>query len=216
MGTGKILVSDFDGTITRHDFFDRVRQRWPRPIENDPWEKYVSGGITHFDALAEIFRDIRTTEADLLALTDSMELDPGFARSAQALQAAGWELIVASAGCDWYIRHLLARTDVPLAIHANPGEFSPDRGLQMSLPGQSPFFSPTTGVNKVAIVQDALQRADDVAFAGDGRPDLEPALLVSPTRRFARGWLADALRERGEAFHPFERWSQIVPHLLPC
>jgi 2,3-diketo-5-methylthio-1-phosphopentane phosphatase len=216
MGARKVLVSDFDGTITRRDFFDQVRRRWPRPPENDPWEKYVGGEITHFDALAEIFCDIRTTEADLLSLADSMEFDPDFARSAQALQDAGWELIVASAGCDWYIRYLLGETAAKLVVHANPGEFSPEQGLRMALPERSPFFSPTTGVNKLAIVRDALEHTAEVAFAGDGRPDLEPALLVAPAHRFARGWLADALRERGEAFHPFERWSQIVPHLLPC
>jgi hypothetical protein len=32
--------------------------------------------------------------------------------------------------------------------------------------------------------------------------------------RFARGWLAEALSERDEKFHPFERWSEIADHLL--
>ena len=45
------------------------------------------------------------------------------------------------------------------------------------------------------------------------RPDLDPALLVPPQRRFARGWLAEALSERGEGFRRFEQWSQIVDHL---
>jgi hypothetical protein len=43
--------------------------------------------------------------------------------------------------------------------------------------------------------------------------DLKPALLVRPRLRFARGWLAEALGERGERFHPFERWSQIADQL---
>jgi 2-hydroxy-3-keto-5-methylthiopentenyl-1-phosphate phosphatase len=83
----------------------------------------------------------------------------------------------------------------------------------MLLPERSPFFSPTKGVNKVAIVRDALNRSGRVAFAGDGRPDLKPALLVPPQLRFARGWLAEALRERGEKFNPFERWSEIADQL---
>ena len=65
----------------------------------------------------------------------------------------------------------------------------------------------------MAIVQDALNRSDRVAFAGDGRPDLRSALVVRPQLRFARGWLADALGERGEGFHPFECWSQIADQL---
>ena len=209
-----ILVSDFDGTLTRYDFFDLVRKRWPFPPEDDPWEKFVAGEITHFQALAEIFARIRTTEADLLELADSTELDPSFAGSIRALQDHGWEVAIASAGCGWYIDFLLKKAGVSVSVHSNPGTFDPKRGLLMSLPERSPFFSQSKGVNKVAIVQDALQRSDRVAFAGDGRPDLRPALLVQPQLRFARGWLAEALTERGEQFHPFERWSQIADQLL--
>src|SRR5262245_48909564 len=107
-----ILVSDFDGTVTRYDFFDRVRKRWPFPPQEDPWEKFVSGEITHFQALAEIFASIRATEAELLELADSTELDASFAKSVRTLQDRGWEIVIASAGCDWYIRFLLKKAGV--------------------------------------------------------------------------------------------------------
>ena len=208
-----ILISDFDSTLTRYDFFDLVRKRWPTSPDDDPWEKYVVGKVTHFQALAEIFARIRTSEADLMELASSMELEAGFAKSARELQDRGWEIVIASAGCDWYIKFLLSKAEVSVSVYANPGVFDPERGLQMSLPECSRFFSPTTGVNKLEIVRDALKRSERVAFAGDGRPDLQPALLVKPELRFARGWLADAFRERGEKFHPFERWSQIADRL---
>ena len=38
-----ILISDFDGTVTRYDFFDRVRKRWPFPPKDDPWAEALSG-----------------------------------------------------------------------------------------------------------------------------------------------------------------------------
>jgi hypothetical protein len=43
-------------------------------------------------------------------------------------------------------------------------------------------------------------------------------VLVRPERRFARGWLAEALRERSERFYLFERWSEIADQLqkTPC
>ena len=120
-----ILISDFDGTLTRYDFFDRVRKRWPFPPQDDPWEKFVAGEITHFQALAEIFAGIRTTEEDLLELADSTELDASFAESARRLQDRGWEIVIASAGCDLYIKFLLKKTGVPVSVHANPGTFDP-------------------------------------------------------------------------------------------
>lgn len=208
-----ILVSDFDGTLTQYDFFDQVRKRWPMPPEVDPWNKFLAGEITHFEALAGIFSRIRASEADLRELMQSMELDPRLAESMKALREKGWEVIIASAGCDWYIRRLLEGAGVSVPLHANPGLFSPDHGLIMSFPADARFRSSTTGVDKVAVVRDAIQRADQVAFAGDGPPDLPAALLVKPEFRFARGWLANALREQREAFHPFHHWSEIADQL---
>lgn len=214
-GTRGILVSDFDSTVTRHDFYDLVRKRWPIPPEYDPWNQYVSGTITHFEALAQIFARIRTTEHELRALADSMQLDPAFAPCVRALQEKGWEVIIASAGCAWYIDHLLTAAGISLKVYSNPGTFDPVNGLRMTLPVDSPFLDPTTGVDKLAITHDALQRSNRVAFAGDGRPDFKPSLLVPSERRFARGWLAGALKEKGEGYLPFDSWDTIA-HTLLC
>jgi len=218
--SANILVSDFDGTMTRHDFYDLVRKQWPPAQGDDPWEEYVAGRLTHFEALAAIFGRIRTSEATLLGLVDGMELDPALPEAARRLGEQGWSIVVASAGCEWYLRRLLQQAGLALEVHANPGDFSPATGLQMRLPESSPFFSRSTGIDKVAIVNDALRKGGAVAFAGDGRPDFEAALLVPPERRFARGWLAGGLRELGQSFHPFTSWTEIADTLInppsPC
>ena len=215
----RILVSDFDGTMTKFDFFDLARRDLPSAADHDFWQDYVAGKITHFEALAGIFAAIRTDEPTIAALVDRMELDPALPDAVARLRAAGWEIIVASAGCDWYIRRLLAKAGVELEVHANPGVFAPETGLQLSLPVASPYFKRETGIDKPAIVRAALARDPDAVFAGDGRPDLAPSNLVAPGRRFARGWLAHHLKNNGEAFRPFETWSQIADALLeepPC
>jgi len=209
----KILVADFDGTMTRYDFYDLVRQQWPMPPDDDPWEQYVAGRCTHFEALATIFARIRTDEATLLKLVDRMELDPALPAAVRRLDNGGWRVVVASAGCEWYLQRLLHDAGLALEVHANPGVFSANHGLQLRLPEQSRYFTKTTGIDKIAIVRDALSHAPEVAFAGDGRPDLAPALLVPAERRFARGWLAGELRARGEMFHSFESWTEIADQL---
>jgi Iron-containing alcohol dehydrogenase len=124
-----ILISDFDDTITRYDFFDLVRKRWPFPAQDDPWEKFVAGEITHFEALAEIFASIRTTEADLLELADSTELAPSFAKSVRVLQDHGWEVVIASK----YIAFLsrLPYLSVPTSL-SNDGFCSPQSSLTIA------------------------------------------------------------------------------------
>lgn len=209
-----ILVSDFDGTMTRHDFYQLARARWWDNREPDPWNDYLARRITHFEALNRFFARVRTDEASLRTFVEGMELDPGLANALPRLRAAGWDIVVASAGCEWYIRHLLGPLLHQLTLHGNPGRFDPDRGLEMILPTTSRFYSPETGIDKVAVVRAALDQCDRVAFAGDGPPDLPAALLVVPERRFARGWLATALAERNEVFQPFEHWAGLSERLL--
>ena len=210
----RILVSDFDGTMTKYDFFDLVRQELPSVATRDYWKEYGDGKLTHFEALAGIFASIGTDRPTLENLVDRMELDLLLRDSVGRLRAAGWEIIIASAGCDWYIHRLLGLAGVQLEVHAIPGVFAPETGLQLSLPVDSPFFKRETGIDKSAIVRAALARDPNAAFAGDGRPDLAPARLVQPGRRFARGWLAHHLQKNGEVFRPFETWSQMADQLL--
>ncbi len=80
----------------------------------------------------------------------------------------------------------------------------------MELPTGSPFYSRQTGIDKSAVVRAARAGGRRVAFAGDGLPDLAPALLVPEGDRFAKGNLAEALRAKGEGFRPFDRWAEVA------
>jgi 2,3-diketo-5-methylthio-1-phosphopentane phosphatase len=208
----RILVSDFDGTMTGRDFFQVALTRLP-PRAAAPWERYEQGLTSHFAALAEIFSGLRVDQQEFDALLAEMRLESGLAGALDRLRQAGWSLVIASAGCAFYIERILLLTGIKAVIHANPGDFIPGQGLIMKPPLQSPFFAAETGIDKTAIVRHYLELGRDTAFAGDGRPDLAPALLVPPERRFARGWLADELESRAEAFVRFDRWRDIAGRL---
>src|SRR5262249_50076752 len=98
-----VLVSDFDGTMTRHDFYKRAIESLLPPDTPDYWAEYRAGTITHFEALRRYFASIRASEAELLAVVARMELDPELPAAVASLRRAGWEVVVTSAGCDWYI-----------------------------------------------------------------------------------------------------------------
>jgi 2,3-diketo-5-methylthio-1-phosphopentane phosphatase len=211
---GGVLVSDFDGTMTRHDFYKLAIESLLPPDTPDHWAEYRTGAITHFEALQRYFASIRASEADVLAVVDRMELDPQLPAAVAQLRRAGWNMVVTSAGCDWYIRRLLAAAGVEVEVHANPGRFEPGRGLLMQLPTSSRYLSPTLGIDKARVVRRHLDEGRTVAFAGDGFPDAESARLVPGDLRFARGDLADVLRREALTFHGFDTWSDIARVLL--
>jgi 2,3-diketo-5-methylthio-1-phosphopentane phosphatase len=209
----KILISDFDGTMTERDFFLVALSRLPAEAR-DHWQRYRAGEITHFAALAAIYAELRVSTAEYGAMLEETAFEAGVAEGVEALRQAGWRVKVASVGCGCYIERLLKEHGLYLTVFANPGYFSPEKGVLMALPTASPYFSPATGIDKGAIVRDFLSRGSDVAYAGDGPTDLEPLLLLPANRRFARGWLAEELTRLGEPFTRFSRWDEIPANLL--
>ncbi|MGJ5814967.1 HAD-IB family phosphatase [Paludibaculum fermentans] len=208
------LITDFDGTISRVDFYELALPHCPAESIPDYWAGYSTGRLTHFEAMAGIFAQIRCREAVLQALLPQMEVDPALPAAVAQLQDSGWDVVIVSNGSNWYIDQLLSGLGLShLEVHSNPGRFVEGSGLVLDLPSGSKFYDPAYGIDKSAVVLDALNRYDRVAFAGNGPPDEQPALLVASERRFATGWLAGQLRRRSVQFHPFRRWSEIAPAL---
>jgi 2,3-diketo-5-methylthio-1-phosphopentane phosphatase len=213
-GAGPVLVSDFDGTMTRHDFYKLAIEKLIPADTPDYWAQYRSGEITHFEALRRYFAAIRKSEDEVLAVVRQMELDPDLGPAVESLHQGGWKVIVTSAGCEWYIRRLLAEARVNVMVYANPGRFTAGRGFVMEMPAGSPYLSESLGVDKTAVVREHVARGGKVAFAGDGFPDADPARLVPGRLRFARGDLAHVLEQERLEFQHFETWSEIAHALL--
>jgi 2-hydroxy-3-keto-5-methylthiopentenyl-1-phosphate phosphatase len=210
----KIFISDYDGTITDKDFYSLLAERYIPADTPDYFAQYREGRMTHFEAMAAYFAFAPTEEQQLEELLVASQADPDLGASAALLHRAGWELWVVSAGSSWYVERVLSRAGVAATVYSNPGRLENGRGLVLEkLDPSSPYHSASVGVNKSAVVRHALQVAVAVAFAGDVPPDLQPALLVQPQLRFARGFLAEALLERRETFRPFSRWSEIARKL---
>jgi 2,3-diketo-5-methylthio-1-phosphopentane phosphatase len=211
---GRVLVTDFDGSITDHDIYKLIAERYMPRNTPEYFEGYRRGVRTHFEAMNAYFSHAPADEEAWEKLLEDAGPDPQLADGMDLLRRAGWEVIVASAGSSWYIDRILAAAGVQdVAVHASPGTLVKGGGLVMRLPAGSPFFSREVGIDKAVVVRDALSRAAIVAFAGDGPPDVEPAMLVDARRRFARGWLADELRRRGTPFREFVRWYDVA-HML--
>lgn len=209
-----VLVTDFDGTMTERDFYQIALERFTPSETQYVWERYKRKELTLFETLQGIFSSIKAPQVDVIAALDDLRFDPGAAAAMQKLRARGWEVVIVSAGCDWYIQQVLAKAGIRAVVHANPGEYAENGGIEMRVPSGSPYLSSFAGIDKAAIVREALENYSDVAFAGNSAPDLEAARLVNDNRRFARSQLADLLDEEHRPYRRFQRWSEIAELLL--
>ncbi len=212
--SAKVFVTDYDGTLTAHDFYQLIQSEVLPPETPNYWQQFLDDRLSHFEVLERIFAAIRADEATLLDIARRCQLDPHLPARVAELRQAGWQVVVCSAGCGWYIERMLAEAGVDLPVYANPGRFSPQTGLTMRRPIDSPFYSQQTGIDKGALVRWYLHRGARVAFAGDGRAYYPAAIQVPASRRFARGTLAQMLTRAGEPFQTFATWSAAAEQLL--
>ena len=213
------LVSDFDGTFTRQEFYDLATSNHLVAGLSEYWTAYSEGRISHFEAISGIFSQLSCSEAKMREVITQMEPDLKAPNAIRALAAAGWDALIVSNGCQWYIdivlqRLGLAKAGLNLPVYACPGRFIEGKGLIMEAPTDSAYFRPEYGVDKRLLVEDMQSRYVRVAFAGNGSPDYQAALAVPPELRFARGWLARRLDEESVPYRPFELWSEVADALL--
>jgi len=209
-----ILITDFDGTFARRDFVDLILERHDPPGAREGWRRFVDGEVTLTEGLDAVFSTLRTDEAGADALVAALDPAPCTAVAARRLQAAGWEIVVASAGCGWYIERLLARLGLDIRVHASGGVFAPETGLLMRPDPTGPYFHARSGIDKEAVVRDALAREPVVAYAGDSLTDRAGAMLVPPSRRFVTGWLKQRFVREDVPHTAFDVWPEIADHLL--
>lgn len=209
-----ILVTDFDGTFTRRDFFDLILERHDPPAGHEAWRRYLAGELTHVEGIGGVFASLRTNEVGADTLVDALDPTPGTAAAVQALQQAGWEVVIASAGCGWYIEKLLARMGLRVTVHACPGAFAPETGLVMTPDRTDPYHHEQFAIDKPAVVRDALARDPIVAYAGDSNTDRAGCLMIPPGRRFATGWLGRRFAAEGVPHVAFSTWPEIADRLL--
>lgn len=214
MPAHSLLVTDFDGTMTDVEFYQLALERYTPSETQYVWERYLRKELTVFETLQGIFSAIKASPAELTAALDDLKFDPGAAAAIGRLREAGWDVVVASAGCAWYIERVLKKAGIEATVHASPGEFAESGGLEMRVASASPYLSASAGIDKAAIVREARENYQAVAFAGDSPNDLEAARLVDDDLRFAKSMLAERLEREGKAFHPYGRWSEIANALM--
>ncbi|MBP3514972.1 MAG: hypothetical protein J6K65_02045 [Alphaproteobacteria bacterium] len=74
------VVSDFDGTISRDDFFWLIADKYFDAPALEPWNLYLRGEMSHLDALNAIFSQIRLPEEELYSFIDSIVWDKSLSR----------------------------------------------------------------------------------------------------------------------------------------
>lgn len=210
----KAFISDFDGTISKTDFFYYAIDNHLTPEDIKPWDEYKAGKISHVEGLRRIFSKIRMTEKDLYKFILELPLEEYFLSTLKYCKDNNIDFYVLSAGADYYIKIIFENLNVldDLTIYSNPSIYENNGGIKiLHFNPEHKFYSANYGISKKDVVKDLKEKYDYVYFAGDGVPDFEPAKLADTV--FARADLLRLCQENNLKTQKFETYADILEFL---
>lgn len=207
------MVSDFDGTISKVDFFyHTIEKLLQKKSDLEPWLEYKAGKRTHVDALSGIFSKIRLSLNDFVEFVYSLPIEESFTDTLNYCNANGIDFYVISAGADYYIKLIFDKLAVSdkLTLYSNNSTYSEKNGLEIIPDKNNPFYDHDFGISKKLAVESLKKNYDFIVYAGDGIPDFEPAKISDTV--FARDALLQLCQDNNINHIEFNSYCEILEY----
>jgi 2,3-diketo-5-methylthio-1-phosphopentane phosphatase len=201
------IYCDFDGTISRRDSTDFILEALADPDWRRLQVEWEAGRISADVCMRGQVALIGGSDAELDELLDTIELDPGFAAFAEWAEMRRFPLGIVSDGVDYFIARILSRHGLQrLPVIANHLVGSAGR-RRLEHPPKPVDCASGSGVCKCQATAGA-SGASPLVFVGDGRSDYCVAARADVL--FAKGALAVHIAGRGQSYHPFDTFRDVL------
>ncbi|HOJ78986.1 MAG TPA: MtnX-like HAD-IB family phosphatase [Bacillota bacterium] len=206
-----VFISDFDGTLTKEDFYLIVVEKFLKERGQQIIADWQQGKMNVREFLATVFRSINRSETEIFEAIKTIPLDRHAKTFIEWVRQHGGNFVILSAGTSYYIERLLEYKQIKgVQVISNRGYYE-DGGIQLVADPDSPFYSETYGIDKSLVVKELKQKYSKVFFAGDSEPDLKAALEADLV--FATGHLQKLLQKKNHPFIAFESFTEINDYL---
>jgi 2,3-diketo-5-methylthio-1-phosphopentane phosphatase len=202
------IICDFDGTITPRDTTDRVLEALADPAWRELEARWVATEITASECMRQQIALVGGAQAELDAVLDDAELDPGFREFVIWAETRGLPVSVVSDGVDYFIGRILSRhglAHLPVVANRLTGE---PGAWRLEQPWSRKGCAAGSGVCKCEVTGPWGGDRPSTVYVGDGRSDF--CVSGRTDVLFAKGALADYAAARGQAFLPFETFHDVT------
>ncbi|RXJ04235.1 2,3-diketo-5-methylthio-1-phosphopentane phosphatase [Anaerobacillus alkaliphilus] len=204
------FVSDFDGTISKKDFYWLVIEKY-FPEGQELYHKWKRAEMLDIDFLSEVFASIHQEEEQIIADILSIPIDEHVPSFIKKVQENNGDFYVLSAGTDYYIYHILKKYGIDnVKVFSNEGQYR-EKNVYMNIDETHRHFSKRYGIDKSKVILELKEQYEHVYFAGDSEPDSHPAAYADIT--FAKDALQDILKEKAIPCVAVETFEEIEAYL---
>ncbi len=203
----RILVVDFDGTITEADMLDSIAQAFGDEAVNAEVDSGLDAErLTLREVITREFEPVHAPMDEVVAWAlERVRVRAGFRDFVDLARERGWRIVIVSSGFQELIAPVLEREGVEVEVRANQVDLS--EGYWRVLWHYEGVCDSCGESCKRTVVQE-LAGEDEIVYVGDGYSD-RCAAQVSD-RVFARAGLARYLESEGVPFEPFSDFHEIA------
>lgn len=208
----KIIVSDFDGTITKVDTLAKFLEDYANPkwldIEND-WR---DGKFGSQECLVKQFALVPNLTPKLIDdFLSNVEIDEGFISLCKKAKAKNIPIVVLSDGLDYFINIILEKNGLKflnvITNHAYfGGKYNTD--FIIEFPNDSTNCTNNAGTCKCSIVRDLKKLYKEVIYVGDGASDF--CVSKEATTLYAKAGLAEYCKTNKIPHTEYKTYKDIV------
>lgn len=200
------FISDFDGTLTKKDFYKILSETYLKEEFLPLFKAWKNGEMKDRDYLSYVFNNVKRSEVEIDEDILNIPFDPFAKEFIEKVKAAGGDFIVVSAGTSYYIDKVFEKHNIEgVNVYSNKGIFK-DSGIHFDLDENSEFYSDRYGIDKLTVVEKLKANYKKIFYAGDSEPDVKPALVADVV--FAKGELVELLKQEKKEFIEFENFSE--------
>ena len=205
----KIIVSDFDGTITTRDTLSTFLEEYaPKEwlILEDKWEKGEMGSA---ECLQKQFGLITNISPEMIEeFVDTIEIDSYFKEFNEIRLKNNVNFLILSDGLDYFINRILQKHGIKnIDIVSNHAEFLNGK-FTISFPNQNNGCIKNSGTCKCDVIKTLRQKYKEIYYIGDGTSDI--CVADKSDFLFAKSTLLDYCKKIGLNCIEFGTYKEVV------
>lgn len=210
----KILVSDFDGTITKKDTLSKFLEDYADPkwldIEND----WINGKFGSQECLVKQFALVPNLTKELIdKFLDTIEIDEWFIPFCKKAKEADMPVVVLSDGLDYFINKILERHKIDfINVITNHAYFNEYNKFIIEFPNDSRHCTNDAGTCKCKVVKNLKKLYKTVYYVGDGTSDF--CVSKVPDIVFAKAGLAQHCQKNNIKYIEYKKYDKIIDELF--
>ncbi len=209
----KVIVSDFDGTITKKDtLYAFLLENAPNNEVNRIGQEWEIGNINSQECIIQEFNLIPNINEEMInRFIDKIELDEGFIYFNKQRIKANIDFVIVSDGLDYFINKILDKYNLNnFEVITNHAEFKKGK-FEITFPNNSNSCKINAGTCKCKAIENLKKNYKTIYYCGDGVSDYCVANKADKT--FAKSKLAKYCAKNNIAYKEFSNFKDIWDEL---